>query len=126
VALRASVRDELARLLNTRSFPSGAGSDLVQGTVLGYGLPDFSASAPASSEDRQRLGDAIAERIAAYEPRLCEVRVTLDPLAGNPTAVAGVIEASLRVGSVYEPVAFQMTMDREAAQGSGAERVSVD
>lgn len=98
----------------------------MQGTVLGYGLPDFSALAPASSEDRRRLGDAIAQRIAAYEPRLCEVRVTVDPPAGNPTVLAGVIEASLRVGSVYEPVSFHVTMDRDAAQAEGAERVSVD
>jgi len=126
LALKESVRLDLARLLNTRSCLSDALDELVQGTVLGYGLPDFSALGPASSDDRQRLGDAIAQRIAAYEPRLCEVRVTVNPPVGNPTAVAGVIEAALRVGSVYEPVSFQMTMERDAAQAGGAERVSLE
>jgi type VI secretion system protein ImpF len=113
-------------LLNTRSCLSDALGELVQGTVLGYGLPDFSARAPASSEDRHWLGAAIAQRIAAYEPRLCEVRVAMDPPSGNPAALAAVIEASLRVGSVYEPVSFQITMERDAAQAGGPERVSVE
>ena len=105
--LRESVRQDLLRLLNTRASRRGAAQS-AGGTVLDYGVPDFSALSPASDSDRNCLAKAIAERISAHEPRLRDVRVVVGPDAASPRSVEGVIVASLVIGEVYEPVTFHM------------------
>src|SRR5215212_5634854 len=73
-SLKESVRRELARLLNTRS---SAGLDSRGGemSVLDYGVPDFSSLSALSGDDRVRLSAAVAQSIAAFEPRLRDVRI---------------------------------------------------
>ena len=110
-ALHESVRRDLSRLLNTRSSLRGSLEQLAAGTVLDYGLPDFSPLTPASDGDRNILAKELAARIAAHEPRLRNVRVVIAADAVNPRAVQGVIMASLAMGEVYEPVTFYMAMD---------------
>jgi type VI secretion system protein ImpF len=109
--IRESVLQDLLRLLNTRSSRRGLLQPMVEGTVLDYGLPDFSALTPASDADRNILAQAIAARISAHEPRLRNVRVVLGPDPVSPKAVVGVIVASLVIGSIYEPVTFHMGVD---------------
>jgi type VI secretion system protein ImpF len=116
--IRESVLRDLSRLLNTRSSMSAPLRHLTEGTVLDYGLPDFSSFSPASDADRTVLAQGIAARIAAHESRLRNVRVVLRADKGNAKAVTGVIVASLLIGTVYEPVNFYMTMDLAARPGS--------
>jgi type VI secretion system protein ImpF len=110
-ALRDSVLLDVSRLLNTRCGLRGALRELAKGTVLDYGLPDFSALSAASEGDLKFLAQSIASQITAYEPRLRNVSVVLLPHASNPKAVQGVIDASLLIGKVYEPVTFQIEFD---------------
>jgi type VI secretion system protein ImpF len=114
-ALRDSVQRDLSRLLNTRRSLRGSLRQLAEGTVLDYGLPDFSALTPASDADRGMLAKLVAGQIAAHEPRLRNVRVVFEPDANNPKAVQGVILASLAMGVVYEPVTFNMALDLASA-----------
>lgn len=114
------MRLEIARLLNTRCALRGTAGETAEGTVLAYGVPDFSALSPASTEDRARLADAMARRIAAYEPRVSGVEVVLGAVPGNPVGLTGAINLLLRVGSVYEPVTFALAVDR---LGAGAETI---
>jgi len=102
-ALKQSVREEIARLLNTRCS-SWQGS----GTVLEYGLPDFSWMSAASESDRQMLADTIARKVAQFEPRVSDVKVTLERDATNPRAVVGSLDFNLVVESVREPVSFPL------------------
>jgi type VI secretion system lysozyme-like protein len=110
-SLRESVRQDLWRLLNTRSGLRGPLQQLVEGTVLDYGLPDFSALTPASDGDRKLLAKEVADRISAHEPRLRNVRVVLEPDPVYPHKVQGAITASLVAGDVYEPVTFYMALE---------------
>jgi type VI secretion system protein ImpF len=110
-ALRDSVRLDVSRLLNTRCGLRGELRELAKGTVLDYGVPDFSSLSPASEDDRMFLAGSIARQITAYEPRLRNVSVVLLPHASNPKALHGVIDASLIIGKVYEPVTFQVDFD---------------
>ena len=89
----------------------GSSRQLAEKTVLDYGLPDFSFLTPASDADRNLLAQGIAARIAAHEPRLCNVRVAIGPDPASPKSVLGVIVASLVVGTVYQPVTFHMALD---------------
>ena len=115
-ALEESVRHEVARTLNTRCPRPERLQEEGERTVLNYGVPDFSFLAAGRGSDRQRLADDLAQAVAAYEPRLSQVRVTLDPVEGNPTALVGRIEAVLAVGMVREAVAFPLSIQVRAGE----------
>jgi len=105
--LRESVRRELERMLNTRSsLPVDRLDQRVELTVLEYGIPDLSAFSAGSEEDLVRLAGVVARAVAAFEPRLRRVRVTVDRLQDGFRALWLRIDADLVVGEVAEPISF--------------------
>jgi type VI secretion system protein ImpF len=110
-ALMQSVRAETAAILNTRTHLRGVKAALAAGTVLDYGLPDFSSLSAASIPDLNELSELMARKIAAGDPRLTNVRVLLRADKANPKAVTGAIFASLRFGTEMEPVTFPLQVD---------------
>lgn len=118
-ALKESVRRELVRLLNTRS---SAGMDARGGemSVLDYGVPDFTALSALSGDDRAKLAASVAQVIAAFEPRLRDVRVTAEGLRSNDRALILRLDAMLIVGDHAEPVSFPLLV----RTGSGEVLVS--
>ncbi len=106
----ASVQRELMRLLNTRC-PSHTKAGMPQdGTILDYGIPDFSYRAAASESDTRDLARVLENAITAYEPRLRQVHVEASPAPHNQSAVVGVITAMLVVGAINEPVSFPLVL----------------
>jgi len=105
-ALRESVRRELSWLLNTRSPMNSART----GTILDYGIPGFTWLSPASGQDRELVGEAIATKVAAFEPRLRDVRVSMEANPANPRAIVGRLEAMLVVEMIAEPVSFPLSI----------------
>ena len=114
-ALKESVARELRRLLNTRSnLPlDSRGGEL---SVIDYGLPDFSSLSALSGDDRERLSSLVARSVAAFEPRLRDVRVTAERLRLNDRALILRLDAMLVVGEYSEPVSFSL----HARPGAGA------
>ena len=110
--LRESVRKEVATLLNTRC-PAREDRN---GSVIDYGVPDFSWMSAASGNDRQQLADTIARKVAAFEPRLRQIRVTLERDACDPRAVIGTLEGVLLVESIREPVSFPLLIHHKLGQ----------
>ena len=109
--LRESVRRELEQLLNTRCpFPAHR-LPIRERTVIDYGVPDFSVFSPRSYDDRVRLAELLRRTIEAFEPRLIEVLVTLEPDPGNDRSLVGFIEAKLLTDLVAEPVSFETSLD---------------
>lgn len=104
--VRASVERELGRLLNTRCPLPASAVDERDRTVLDYGIPDFAYLAASSGTDVEKLARILERAIAAYEPRLKEVHVSLEPASRNNAGVVGTISGILVVGSVNEPVSF--------------------
>lgn len=113
-ALRVSVKREVARLLNTRRPHPETSQDRDELTVLDYGIPDFSHLEAASTTDRQNLAAILVRAVSAFEPRLNQVKVSLDSVPGSPARLIGRINAMLEVGSVKEPVSFPLTIGIEA------------
>ncbi len=105
-SLRESVRRELQRLFNTRCPVPAHRLAGRPRTVLDYGIPDLTGFSPRSHEDRERLAEAMRRAVEAYEPRLAEVRVTLEPDPRDELSLAGRVQAVLVVDSVPEPVSF--------------------
>lgn len=106
--LRASVRRELERLLNTRSpLPVGAPEGPPR-TTLDYGVPDLSHLQTRDTGAQTRIAEEVRRAVAAYEPRLRQVKVTVEPSTApdEERRLAVRIDALLVVGEVMEPVSF--------------------
>jgi len=119
--LKDSVARDLEVLLNTRvvfneavrqAFPLAAGS------VAGFGLIDFVGLSLASVHDRRRICDAIADSIAAHEPRLRDVSVELRLPRQTVNALHFSIKAMLFVRPAREPVAFDALLQPTSLQYS--------
>jgi type VI secretion system protein ImpF len=105
--LRESVRRELERLLNTRSsLPVDRLEEREPLTVLEYGIPDLSAFSAGDLEDQRRIAAVMTRVIAAFEPRLADVRAVFEELYDHGTAAALRIEATLVIDEVSEPISF--------------------
>lgn len=115
-ALRESVQRELSRLMNTRCPVSGGIVDERDRTVIDYGIPDFSHVGPASTTDLQHLSQVLERAITAYEPRLQQVRVTLEAAKNSQSVVRGTIAANLIVGTVNEPIAFPLVLSLKSGE----------
>jgi type VI secretion system lysozyme-like protein len=114
--LRESVRRELERLLNTRCpIPAHRLVDRPR-SVLDYGLPELSGFSAQRFEDRERLAELIRRAVEAFEPRLAEVRVRLEPAPGDVFSLAGHIEAVLLGDSVPEPVSFHTAVETRSGK----------
>ncbi|TAN22314.1 MAG: type VI secretion system baseplate subunit TssE [Acidobacteria bacterium] len=109
--LRTSILEGLAQLLNTRR-PGG----VPEGWVLDYGVPDFGGLSAASAPDREHYASALTAAIAAYEPRLLDARISLEPVAGDPQRLRGRLSGDLLLGSIREPVVFPLLL--HAASGA--------
>ncbi len=107
--LKASVRRELERLLNTRcSIPLHQLSE-EERSVVNYGIPDFSSLSPHSADDHALIGSVVAQTITAFEPRLRQVRVEVEP--ASESSLRLYISADLVVGVFNEPVSFPLTLN---------------
>ena len=115
--LRESVRRELARLLNTRSsIPVDQLAQRPELTVLEYGIPDLSAYSIGDDDHQRLLTNVVARAVAAFEPRLCEVRVAVVRLEDEQRSLLLRIDAVLTAGEVAEPVSFPALMGLKSGQ----------
>ncbi len=123
--LRASIRRELERLLNTRA-PLAA--DLLgrrpRGT-LDYGLPDLSLFWPFDSDSETRLAQLIAATVAAFEPRLIEPRVTVARAGNERGRLLASVTGSVALDGMVEPVSFPILLtdsDEDGLTAGGGTR----
>ena len=112
--LKASVRRELERLLNTRcSIPlHRLGEE--ERSVVNYGIPDFSSLSPHNADDHALIASIVGQTIAAFEPRLRHVRVEVGPASGAESALWLIIIAELVIGAFTEPVSFPVTLNSKS------------
>jgi type VI secretion system protein ImpF len=105
--LRESVRRELERMLNTRSsLPVDRLAERPELTVLEYGIPDLSAFSAGNDEDEVRLAAIVARAVAAFEPRLRQVKVAVIGLRDERRSLLLRVDGLLTADEVAEPVSF--------------------
>ncbi|AQV98982.1 type VI secretion system baseplate subunit TssE [Cupriavidus necator] len=104
--LRQSVARELARLLNTRSRLTAAQFLESDGTVLDYGVPDFSFRSFQSVPDCEAIAALVERAIALFEPRLRNPRARFAD-RDSPAPVL-VIDGDLPLGTALARVAFEL------------------
>ncbi|MCP4701663.1 MAG: type VI secretion system baseplate subunit TssE [Gammaproteobacteria bacterium] len=114
--LRASVRNDLERLFNTRCPVPQEELKRRERSVLDYGIPDLSTFSMHNREDSQRIEQIFKQTLAAYEPRLQEVRVIVVKQAGNERLEIK-LEAMLVVDEVAEPISFPILIQSKHSGG---------
>lgn len=111
--LKAAVKRDLEWLLNTRrtiqEAPPGAGE--LERSLYYYGLPDFTGLSLRSTRDQQKLLKMLESTIAQFEPRLANVRVTMEPVGENARLLRFIIEGLLRVDPAPERVSFDTVLE---------------
>lgn len=111
--LKDSVRRDLEWLLNTRRppiEPPESARELWQ-SVYCYGLPDTTGLSLRSTDDRKRLATVVELAIAAFEPRLTHVKVSVPATAPATRVVRFQIEAMLRTEPAPERVYFDTKLE---------------
>jgi type VI secretion system protein ImpF len=114
-ALRESVAMELGRLLNTRSRLTFDAFTTTDGTVIDYGVPDFSERSLQSGADRDAIAAVIQRAISLFEPRLANVTVTFAPTAGPGRDAVLLIGGDMRIGATVGYVAFELAPGGQVA-----------
>ena len=107
--LKESVARDLEALLNTRvaladgllqQFPE------CRRSLVSYGLQDFAGRSLSSFDDRAHICACLEEAIARHEPRLRNVRATLELREDAVNCLNFAITALLVVNTAQEPVNF--------------------
>ena len=110
--LKQCVRRDIEWLLNTRQSNIYLPPDLKEtnSSIAGYGLPDFSSTSIRNPVELNRLRRAIEAAVDVFEPRLQDVRITIEPFTDGERVIHFRIDARLRVEPSPEPVTFDSVM----------------
>lgn len=109
--VKQALKRDLEWLLNTRRvLEVPAELPLAAGSILAYGLPDFSSMSVKSAADQNDLTRALEGVLKTFEPRLEDVVVSAATSSVLDRAFRFRIEARLRIDPVPEPISFDTTL----------------
>ncbi|MBK3775607.1 type VI secretion system baseplate subunit TssE [Azospirillum brasilense] len=112
--LKASIRREVARILDSRS--TGTRRPDLGGTALDYGISDITHLDAASDADRRQVERMVRQAIIDFEPRLKRPRVTVSAGSGRGTMVTS-ISGEVVAGTVTERLEFDVGLRGQAPNG---------
>ena len=117
-SLRASIRRDLAWLLNTISFESAQDIEAyprVKDSVLNFGVRDFAGRTSGVASEREQAR-AIRGAIRRFEPRLDPRTLRVEPRGrgDNPGTVSFVIEGEILGGPQMMPIRLKTDIDLES------------
>jgi len=115
-ANRAAIARDLGWLLNTRTPLTAEEFDARDLTVIDFGVPDFGKGSPASERDQQLRALLTEKAIRAFEPRLRDVKVSIEPAMDSERSLRMIIDAVMVGEDVGEPVSFETIYDSETGQ----------
>jgi type VI secretion system protein ImpF len=119
--LKDTVARDLEALLNTRSsIPEGALKAYPEcsRSMVTYGLGDFADRCLSSPTDRAEICASIEKTISCHEPRLRNVRASLDLQGDSVNRLNFSITAVLVASSSQEPVNFDAVLTPSTLQYS--------
>jgi type VI secretion system protein ImpF len=112
--MKDALRRDLEWLLNTRRVADTAPATLpgVCASLYHYGMPDITSMSSDSPEVHTRLARLVEETIAAFEPRLTQVKVSLVPDERRRLGeLRFVIDGLLRLDPSPERVTFDTVLE---------------
>jgi len=111
--LKQAIKRDLEWLLNTRRIreaSSDPAAELTQ-SLYNYGLPDLSGFGLHTPKDHQRLTWTLESTLATFEPRLENVKVTLQPVDAASRQLRFQIEGLLRMDPAPERISFDTLVE---------------
>jgi type VI secretion system protein ImpF len=116
--LKAGLRRDLEWLLNTRRTIEASPASLkeLERSLYNYGLPDISSLYLRSSKDQDTLLKAIRVAINYFEPRLLNIKVTLESAAHDTRVIRFGIDGLLRMDPAPEHVFFDTMLEPMSGQ----------
>jgi type VI secretion system protein ImpF len=119
--LKNTVARDVEAILNTRIVYTEedlAALPECRRSVITYGLNDFSGLSLASHYDRAFICGSLEQAISRHEPRLRQVKVTLELARQSTNALFFAISALLVVHPASEPVNFDALLQPSTLQYS--------
>jgi len=115
---KEALKRDLEWLLNTRQPPIDEIDTypLVKASMLNYGLPDISAMGLNSASDNRRLRTAVEICLRNYEPRLTDVRVTLEKGDVAERRLRFHIEGSMKLDPAPEEISFDTVLELSSGE----------
>jgi len=115
---KEALKRDLEWLLNTRQppMPELAQYPLAKASVINFGLPDITSLGLSSASDHGRLRKAIEICLRNFEPRLMDVRVTLE---GSDTADRRLrfhIEGNMKLDPAPEEISFDTVLELSSGE----------
>jgi type VI secretion system lysozyme-like protein len=119
--LMRSVRQEVARLLNTRG--GHFAGDLLgrSRSVIDYGATDLQWVNPLDPQSLRTLVQLLEQTIEAFEPRLRGVGVAISHFIQTESRIVLQITATLVTEELREPVSFQVTASPRLSEAAADE-----
>jgi type VI secretion system protein ImpF len=118
---KASIVRDLETLVNTRQSLvarelHGSQYDLLHGTILTYGMPDFTSKGALNPEDRLQIQRQLETAIATGDRRFKAVKVQLLAQQAGQRMLTFRIDAVLRLHDVSRPVSFDAVLQVNTQQ----------
>lgn len=115
---KETLKRDLEWLLNTRQppLPELADYPLARASVINYGLPDITALGLASASDHRRLRIAIETCLSNFEPRLTDVRVTLQGTDTTDRRLRFHIEGNMKLDPAPEEISFDTVLELSSGE----------
>ncbi|MGZ2460440.1 type VI secretion system baseplate subunit TssE [Rhizobium sp. IY2] len=112
--VREAIRRDLEALLNTRRCPTTPPTALseLKDALVSYGVDGGVSANLMTDQAKLKLAQAIERRIALFETRLSDVRVTiLKSRTMTERALRMRIQATFRLHEGMPPISFESTID---------------
>ncbi|HTX40593.1 MAG TPA: type VI secretion system baseplate subunit TssE [Acidobacteriaceae bacterium] len=115
---REALKRDLEWLLNTRKppLPELASRPAIRDSVINFGLPDISALGLTSAADQRSLRMAIENCLRVFEPRLADVRVTLESADTTDRRLRFHIEGNMKLDPAPEEIAFDTVLELSSGE----------
>lgn len=106
--VKESIRRDLEWFFNTRQMLTNLPPHFVElkRSLITYGLPDLSSFSLTTPESQNQLCGLLEKAIETFEPRLRQIKVSLEMQSSYDKSLRFKIEATLLVEPMPEPVVF--------------------
>jgi type VI secretion system protein ImpF len=110
---KEALKRDLEWLLNTRQppLPELAEYPAAKASIINFGLPDITSLGLSSASDHRRLRLAIEACLRNFEPRLMDVRVTLEGSDLTDRRLRFHIEGNMKLDPAPEEISFDTVLE---------------
>jgi type VI secretion system protein ImpF len=115
---RDALKRDMEWLMNTRQppMPELAAYPVARASVLNYGLPDITSLGLSSAADHRQLRLAIEACLRIFEPRLSDVRVSIEGSDKVDRRLRFHIEGSMNLDPAPEEIAFDTVLELSSGE----------